>query len=87
MLNAAIELCDWLESKEPSNVIHKINKLQCVIRTRELSTEELNILSNIAIEQTDNSLVLAGVHILMSNGTLAKKYIEKLNDKEREDFE
>lgn len=87
LLNAAIELCDWLESKEQSNVIHIINKLQCVIRTRDLTKEELDILSNITIEQADNSFILAGVHILMNNESLAKKYIEKLSDKDRADFE
>ncbi len=37
----ALELCKWLEEKEPENYIHVINRIQCEIRLREISDSEI----------------------------------------------
>lgn len=51
LLEVALELCKWLEDKEPENSVHVINRIQCEIRLREISDTEIAEL--MAILQTD----------------------------------
>ena len=85
-LNYAIDLCQWLKEKNPENIIHTINEYQCYLRQRKLSTDELNVLSEIAIDNTDNNMILAGVNTLMGNKTLALKYVNKLCEEEKKEY-
>ena len=63
-LEVALELCKWLEDKEPENSVHVINRIQCEIRLREISDTEIAELMTIL--QTDiDQQSQAGIQILM----------------------
>lgn len=85
LLEVALELCKWLEDKEPENFVHVINRIQCEIRLREISDSEIAEL--MAILQTDiDQQSQAGIQILMGNKRLADHYIELLDDETKKTF-
>ena len=85
LLEVALELCKWLEDKEPENSVHVINRIQCEIRLREISDTEIAEL--MAILQTDiDQQSQAGIQILMGNKRLADHYIELLDDETKKTF-
>lgn len=85
LLEMALELCKWLEEKEPENYIHVINRIQCEIRLREISDSEIAELMEIL--KTDiNQQSKAGIQILMGNKRLADHYIGLLDDETKKTF-
>lgn len=86
LLDGAKELCVWLSEKKPDDIIHRINYLQCCIRERELSNEETDELSEIALSKDVDNAVLAGVHILLKSKNMAKKYMEMLTEDQITEF-
>ena len=85
LLEVALELCKWLEDKEPENSVHVINRIQCEIRLREISDTEIAELMTIL--QTDiDQQSQAGIQILMGNKRLADHYIELLDDETKKTF-
>lgn len=85
LLEVALELCKWLEDKEPENFVHVLNRIQCEIRLREISDSEIAEL--MAILQTDiDQQSQAGIQILMGNKRLADHYIELLDDETKKTF-
>lgn len=85
LLEMALELCKWLEEKEPENYIHVINRIQCEIRLREISDSEISELMGIL--QTDiNQQSKAGIQILMGNKRLADHYIGMFDDETKKTF-
>lgn len=86
LLDGAKELCVWMGEKKPDDIIHRINYLQCCIRERELSNEEIDELSEIVVNKATDNVLLAGVHILLKSKNMAKKYIEMLNENQIKEF-
>lgn len=85
LLEMALELCKWLEEKEPENSVHVINRIQCEIRLREISDSEIAELMTIL--QTDiNQQIQAGIQILIGNKRLADHYIGLLDDETKKTF-
>lgn len=85
LLEMALELCKWLEEKEPENYIHVLNRIQCEIRLREISDSEIAELMEIL--KTDiNQQSKAGIQILMGNKRLADHYIGLLDDETKKTF-
>jgi len=85
LLQMALELCKWLEEKEPGNSVHIINRIQCETRLRVISDSEIAEL--MAILQKDiNQQSQAGIQILMGNKRLADHYIGLLDDETKKTF-
>lgn len=79
LLEMALELCKWLESKEPDNTVHAINRVQCETRMRDITDSEITELMSIA--QTDiNNQSQAAIQILLGNKRLADHYIDMIDD-------
>ena len=85
LLEMALELCKWLEEKEPENYIHVINRIQCEIRLREISDSEIAELMGI-LKTNINQQSKAGIQILMGNKRLADYYIGLLDDETKKTF-
>lgn len=86
LLEGAKELCTWMREKKPDDLVHKINYLQCCLRERNLSDKEIEELSNIVVDKTIDSSILAGVHILLGSKAMAKKYLDMLNEDQMNAF-
>lgn len=87
LLEAAKDLCLWMADKDPENIIPRINYLQCCKRKRKLDDSEIDELTNMLSHETADDAVKAGIHILLDSKVVAKKFIDKLNDEQRAEFE
>lgn len=86
LLEMAIRLCCWLRENQPDDKIHILNYLQCCIRKRDLTDDELMQLNSITNETDVVDSILAGTHILLGNKRIAKIYIDKLPENEKTEF-
>jgi hypothetical protein len=85
LLQMALELCRWLEDKEPNNSVHIINRIQCEIRDRAITDSEITELTEV-MQSDINQQSQAAIQILMGNKRLADHYIEKLDDETKKTF-
>lgn len=88
LLSLADEIFCWLNEIEenPEIDIYLINRLQIAKRTRELTDEETEQLVSISESPDSITRMKAGAHILLGNKKTAEYYINKLDDKEKEEF-
>ena len=85
LLSLAQNLCEWLiQSDEPSS-IYTLNLLQCVLRTRELSDDEIKDLS--VLTQDENTQIRLGANILLGNHRMARLEYNSLSDDDKEAFQ
>ncbi len=87
ILKSAKDLCGWMMEKRPNDIINKINYLQCCLRERELTSVELDELSDIVLNETMNPSILAGANILLGSKVMAQKYLNMLEESQRKEFE
>lgn len=85
ILSVALELCEWLEEKEKDSAIHIINKIQCKIRKRNITDEDIEELKT--LEKTESDIQnQAAISILLGNKRMVEHYIKKMEDKNRDIF-
>ena len=72
--------------KQKDNNIYIINKYQILRRKRKLTDKEKNELKNI-YDSDDNIMVKVSCSILIGNSYDFKFNFEKLNEKEKEEFQ
>ena len=87
LLKAAKSLCLWLAEKKPYDIIPRLNYLQCCKRERDLDDTEIDELTNMLLDNATDDSVLAGIHILLDSKAMVKKYLDKLDVNQREEFE
>ena len=81
-LEIAKELCEWLIEVDDSP-IHRLNLLQCIKRQRELTDEEILILSDLL--GNDDEQIRLGANILLENKIVVQKQFNDL-DKDKQDL-
>ena len=87
LLDSAKNLCTWLSTKRTGNIIHRINYLQCCVRERELTKEEIKELSDIIANEEMDASIHAGVSILLGSKNMAQRYLDMLNGEQIKEFE
>lgn len=93
ILNLAMFLCDKLLNQEYENEedkdIYTINYFQIVKRQREFNKDEYDELFKLKekIYNSDNYMLKCGIAILLENTKDFKYYFNKLNEKEKKDFQ
>ena len=84
LLKAAKELSLWLSDINESNVIYKLNYLQCIKRVREFDNDEIKMLNKIASAEPENKSIQFGVQVLFDNMRSASMFLEEMDEKEKE---
>lgn len=85
LLESTRELCEWLISNNPNEVIYKINLFQIKKRQSDLQTYDRKELLSILQETKDNMIKVA-CNLLLDNIEQAEFFFEKLTSKEQECF-
>lgn len=87
LLEAAKDLCLWLVEKKPRDIIPRINFLQCCRRQRFLDNAEIDELTEMLSSAVADDSIVAGIYILLDSKVVAKKYMDKLDEEKRKEFE
>lgn len=81
--NAAFLIIEKLIELDNDNVAATINRMQLIYRKRELAEEEMRKLE--AIDDQDY-LAKCAANILLNNKRIAKKYLEKMSEEDKNKF-
>lgn len=87
LLYAAEEICLWMKNVKPEEIIHKLNYLQCCKRKRALTDDEEQELTELITSGRMDDSELAGAYILLGNKSMARTYINKLDELSKKEFE
>lgn len=92
-LDLATNLAEWLNAQNAS-VVHRLNYLQCIKRSRELSEKEIEelckmeeaILNDTSKSTIDKFKWLAAINILLDSSIKSDYYLNKLSEEEKSLF-
>ena len=76
-----------MKNVKPEEVIHKLNYLQCCKRKRALTDGEEQELTELITSGRMDDSELAGAYILLGSKSMARTYINKLDELSKKDFE
>ena len=82
LLNAALELAEWLISINPNEHlkdVYHINYLQIIKRQRALTDSERDILFDILDSPQSSDELKFAAHLLLENYTMAERYFNRLD--------
>lgn len=93
-LDSATKLAEWLNIENPS-IVHRLNYLQCIKRSRVLCEKEIaelckmeeNINNDINISGNEKYKLLIAVNILLDSYSKSVYYLNKLSGEEKGLFE
>lgn len=90
LLNAALELAEWLKSVNPYddlNDVYHINYLQIIKRQRALTGSEQDTLFDMLNSPQSSDELKFAAHLLLENYTMAEKYYNRLDQDTQKQYE
>lgn len=85
LLLLAQRLCSWISPVYSEGDLQTLNHLQIIKRIREFNKDEISTLNRI-IETNSEDIIKCGAYILLDDYHNAQKCLEKLSEKEQEEF-